>query len=457
VKYIPRQHQKIGTQALLDNARFMLVADPGMGKTAMVLMALSILLLAGSTFFPALVIAPKRVAEVVWDAERDKWEDFKDISIIKILGSREERLAALRAPRADVYVINYENIEWLVDQFTPETWPFKIVIADECSKLKGFRLNQGTKRAHALAKIARFTGRWWNLTGTPCPNGLTDLWGQMWFVDFGERLKRSFSAYMEAYFIENPYSHKITEQHGAAEAIHEAVKDRMLALRAEDWLDITKPEEIPVDVVLPEKAMADYQRMEREFFLEIGDEEIEAGTAAIKSSKLLQMASGSVYDGDSEPHGVHDAKVEALKDIVEQINRPLLVAYQWRFDVPRILRAFPEARLYSREHEADWNAGKIPIMLLHMQSAHGLNLHKPCHDVCFYSFSWSAESWQQMVERVGPARQAQLGTGRVVRVWTIRARGTIDADVVDSNAHKISIEQALKRARAARYICVLKL
>jgi hypothetical protein len=451
VKYTPQPHQVIGTQALLDNLRFMLIAEPGMGKTAMVLMALSLLMLVGSTFFPVLVIAPKRVAQVVWDGERDKWDDFKDIRITKILGTQKQRLAALKAPRADVYLVNYENVEWLVDQFTPETWPFKIVVADECSKLKGFRLNQGTKRAHALAKIARYTGRWWNLTGTPAPNGLNDLWGQLWFVDFGERLKRSYSAFMEAWFIENPYSHKITTQQGAPEAITEAIKDRVLVLRARDWLDITLPLEIPVVVELPEKAMEQYAAMERDYFLEIGPAEIEAGTAMAKSSKLLQMACGSIYDANSNAHAVHDAKIDALEEIVEAVNgEPLLVAYQWRFDVPRILKAFPKAKLYDDSLLADWNAGKIPIMLLHMQSAHGLNLHKPCHDICFYSYNWSAENWQQMIERVGPARQAQLNTKRVVRVWTIRAKGTIDGDVVDSNDRKISVEQALKRARARR-------
>lgn len=454
MKYVPRQHQQIGTQALLDNRRFLLVADPGMGKTAMVLMALSILLLMDSTFFPALVIAPKRVAETVWDGERDKWDDFHGISIIKILGAREERLAALRAPRADVYVVNYENIEWLIEQFTQETWPFRIVIADECSKLKGFRLNQGTKRAQALSRIAKITGRWWCLTGTPCPNGLQDLWGSFWFVDFGERLKRSYTAFMEAYFLENPYNHKITPQHGAEAAIHAAIADRMLALRAEDWLDIQKPQEIPIEVVLPESVMEKYNRMEREYFLEIGDAEIEAGTAAVKSSKLLQMASGSIYDEDAVAHAVHDEKIGALEDIIAQIApEPLLVAYYWRFDVPRILKAFPKARVYSgKQDEIAWNAGKVPMMLLHMQSPHGLNLHGPCHDVCFYSYRWDAEGWTQMLNRVGATRQAQIESKRIVRVWSIRARGTIDADVIDSNEGKITVEEALKRARAQRYV-----
>jgi hypothetical protein len=192
--------------------------------------------------------------------------------------------------------------------------------------------------------------------------------------------------------------------------------------------------------------------MEREFFMEIGNAEIEAGTAAIKSSKLLQLASGSIYDENSVPHAVHDSAIGALEDVVEQIRpAPLLVAYHWKFDVPRILRAFPKARVYSgKQDEDDWNAGKIPILLLHMQSAHGLNLHKVCRDVFFYSYTWSAENWQQMIERVGPARQAQAGKKQVVRVWYSKARGTIQSEVIESNMKKITIEQALKRARARR-------
>lgn len=452
MKYIPRPHQYVGTQALLDNLRFMLVADPGMGKTAMVLMALSILLMVGSVYFPALVIAPKRVAEVVWDGERDRWDDFKHLRITKLLGSVQDRMNALRAPRADIYIVNYENIEWLTNQFTPETWPFKIIVADECSKLKGFRLNQGTKRAAALSKIARFTGRWWSLTGSPAPNGLQDLWGMAWFIDFGASLKRSYSAFLESYFVQNPYTRRITPLPGAEAAIHEAAKPWMLALRAEDWMDIQKPQEIPIEVNMPENALTQYKRMEKDFFLEIGDAEIEAGTAAVKSTKLLQMSSGSVYDDNDVAHAVHAAKIGALEDIMDQIApEPLLVAYYWRFDVPRILRAFPKARVYSgKRDENDWNAGKIKMMLLHMQSPYGLNLHGPCHDVCFYSYRWDAEAWTQMLNRVGATRQAQLESKRIVRVWSIRSRGTIDADVIDSNFKKLTVEEALKRARARR-------
>ena len=378
------------------------------------------------------------------------------------MGEEDVRRAALRQTVADLYVMNYDLAPWLTSLFPYEKWPFKIVIADESSRLKGYRLNKGGVRATALSNIAKFTGRWWNLTGTPCPNGLQDLWGQMWFVDFGERLKRSYTDYLEAFFIEDRYTQhvSVSTQWDAAGAIHELVKDRMLALRAEDWLDIQKPQEISIDVSIPPLAMSQYKKMEKDYFLSLTEREIEtaieAGTAAVKSTKLLQLAAGSIYDENSMPHAIHDAKIDGLEDVLEQIApKPLLVGYWWKFDVVRIMEAMRKAgiscRVYKgKKDEDDWNAGKIRVLLLHMQSAFGLSLHQVCHDVCMYTYNWSAELWQQFIERVGPARQAQLGLKRVVRVWTIRVMGTIETDVIDSNTKKITIEQALKRARARR-------
>jgi SNF2-related domain len=434
----------------------MLVADPGLGKTSISLLALEILRLIGSNFFPALVLAPKRVADVVWTGERDKWSTFEDLSITKVMGPREQRLSALRGSVSDLYVCNYENADWLTSQWTSDRWPFKTVIADESSRLKSFRLNKGGKRAAALSKIARFTGRWWNLTGTPSPNGLQDLWGQMWFIDFGERLKRSYTAFSEAFLMENPYSHKISLQHGAEAAIHDLVKDRMLAFRAEDWLDLTQPQITPVEFELDPSARDRYRQMEREYFMEIDDAQISAGTAMVKSIKLLQLCAGSIYDGDTNPHHVHDGRLEVLDDVLDQITpEPLLVSYWWRTDVPRILRHLDKrgikARLYAgQKDEDDWNAGKIKVLLLHEQNAHGLNLHGPCRDILHYSYTWSGELWAQMIARVGPVRQAQAGKKCVVRVWYAKAVGTIESAVIDSNLGKISVENALKRARAQR-------
>jgi hypothetical protein len=454
-QFKPHDYQQIGTQFMIDHPRCMIIADPGLGKTGMTLSLLSALKLVGSNYFPALVLAPKRVADVVWAGEAKKWSTFKDLSVVQITGTEKQRLEILSAPRSDVYVCNYELVEWLVSLWTQEKWPYKIVVADECSRLKGFRLNKGTKRSSALAQISQYTGRWINLTGTPCPLGLHDLWGQYYFLDRGERLKRSYTAFMEAYFIENQWTRKITMQHGAEAAIHDAIKDLTLAFRAEDWLDITQPQLLPVEFELPPAAKAQYKRMEKEFFLEVDDAQIEAGTAAIKSSKLLQICAGSIIDTETEQtHAVHEGRLEALDDVLDQIEpEPLLVSYWWKSDPPRILEHLKKrkiaARLYrGKQDETDWNAKKFRVMLLQEQSAFGLNLHEPCRDMMHYSYTWNAELWQQMVERVGPARQAQAGKKAAVRVWYALAKGTVDQDVIDSNFKKITVEQALKRARA---------
>lgn len=440
---------------LVEHPRAMLVADPGLGKTGTSLLALDMLRLIGSNFFPALVLAPKRVADVVWSGEKDKWSSFQHLNVVQITGTEAERREILRRPVADIYILNYELVPWLVSLWPPEKWPFRIVIADECSRLKGFRLNKGTVRASALANIAQFTGRWWSLTGTPVPNSLADLWGQLWFIDFGQRLKRTFTAFSEAYLMEDRYTRKISLQHGAAEAIQEAVKDVLVAYRAEDWLDITQPQLLPIAFELPPVACAQYKRMEKDFFLEVDDAQIEAGTAAIKSSKLLQICAGSIIDTETAlAHAVHEGRLEALDDVLDQIEpEPLLLSYWWTFDPPRILEHLKKrgiaARLYrGKQDEIDWNTRKYRVMLLQEQSAFGLNLHEPCRDIFHYSYCWSAELWQQMIERVGAARQAQAGKKAVVRVWYAIAKGTVDHDVIDSNFRKITVEQALKRARA---------
>ena len=421
--------------------------------------------LVGSNFFPALVLAPKRVADVVWAGEKDKWATFQHLKVRQIMPDdldnvhrgkfKPAKNGALKVGWADIYICNYELVERLVAQFSGPRWPFKIVIADECSRLKGFRLSKGTVRSSALADVAQFTGRWWNLTGTPAPNGLQDLWGQMYFIDFGQRLKRSYTAFSEAYLIEDPYTRKVRLQRGAAEAIQEAVKDVLVAYRAEDWLDITKAQELAVEFELPPAVRAKYRQMEKDFFLEVDDAQIEAGTAAIKSSKLLQICAGSVIDTElGTTHTVHDARLETLDDVLDQIEpAPLLVSYWWKSDPPRILehlkrRKIPARAYQGKQDEKDWNAGKIRVMLLHEQSAFGLNLHEPCRDIMHYTYTYSGELWQQMNERVGPARQAQAGKKAAVRVWYAMAKGTIDQDLVDSNFGKITVEQAFKRARA---------
>lgn len=454
--YVPGKHQIIGADYLVEHPRCMLVADPGLGKTTTVLLGLDHLTLLGSNFFPALVLAPKRVADVVWTGEVAKWARFNHFRIVQITGSEEQRREILKRPVYDIYVINYELVEWLVATWPQAQWPFKIVVADECSRLKGFRLQKGRVRAAALGDIARYTGRWWNLTGTPSPNGLQDLWGQMWFVDFGERLKLNYTAFKDAFLMEDPYTHRVKLQLGAAEMIHELVADRMIAFRAEDWLDITKPQIIPVPFVMGTEAQARYREMERDFFMEVDDKQIEAGNAMVKSTKLLQICSGSIYDADTNAHHIHDDRLAALDSVLEENGgEPVLLSYYWRTDPPRILAHLKKlgiaARVYGgKQDEDDWNARKFRVMLLQENCAYGLNLHEPCRDIFHYSYFWGAEMWTQMIGRVGPTRQAQAGKKCVVRVWIAQAAGTLESGVVDSNLQKISVEDALKRARAQR-------
>lgn len=423
----------------------------GLGKTLMVERTLDLLKLAGSNFFPVLIIAPKRVADIVWTAERDKWSCLQDLTITKILGDKGRRLEALKAPKTDIYVINYENLPWLCSQLRGK-WPFKIVVADESTRLKNFRLINGGVRAAALSKVATQTGRWINLTGTPCPNGLTDLWGQVWFLDFGARLGRTYTSFLHRWFHVNEYTHETTAAPGAEEEIHAALKDIMLVLRAEDWLDVKKPLETQVEVELPDDARKLYDRMEDEFFAEIGTTEIEAFNAAAKSMKLIQLTSGSIYDNLGIEHPVHDAKIEALEDVAEECGEPLLVVYHWKFDADRIKRKFPKARVFDKPKDADdWNAGRIPMLLVHPQSAgHGINLQDGGRDICFFTNTYNLELRQQVIERLGPTRQIQSGHNRVVRIWDIVARNTKDCDVLDVLQGKCTIQDALKRAHARR-------
>lgn len=452
---IMHPHQKAGVKFLLDAPRANLWMPMGAGKSITVLSVLDLLQLAGSNFFPALVIAPKRVAQVVWTGEQEKWDAFADLSIVKILGDADARLLALRAKKADIYVINYDNIVWLIKALAGKPWPFRIVIADESTRLKNFRLmGGGGARANELSYIARHTGRWINLTGTPVTNGLKDLWGQNWFVDFGQRLGRSFSTFQKRWFIEEAYTKRIIPIGDAEAEIHEAMKDVALAFQLEECLpNVIEPFRVPIEVELPPDARKLYDKMEKEFFIEIGGPDgIEALNAMAKSMKLLQLAAGAVYDADHNTHEVHNAKIEALEEIAESTDENLLVAYHFKFDIPRIKKAFPKARVLATEKDIDdWNAGRIKMLLAHPQSAgHGINLAKGGRNIVFFMSTWDLETRVQIIERLGPARQAQINSGLATRIFDIIARNTIDGDVLHKLESKCTVQDALMRARSRR-------
>jgi hypothetical protein len=448
--WTPRPHQKLIVDYCWSNKRCNIWAHPGLGKTSSVLSLFDMLTMCGSSFFPALVVAPLPVARDVWPDEAQKWTDFRGLRIVPIIGSSpQQRIAALLL-KGDVYTINYENLVWLQEYFG-DKWPFRIVIADESTKLRGYRLKgQGGKRAAALGKVAHFTGRWVNLTGTPSPHGLESLWGQQWFVDFGHRLGTSYTDFMKRWFIVDPYTRQVEPRPNARPEIYAALADCTIALRAEDWLDVKKPHYFEKRVELPPDARVHYKTMEKEFFAQLPDKQIVAWAAVAKSGKLLQMASGSIYDEQKIDHWVHDAKVDALRSLYDELGENLLVVYHFKFDVARIQKEFPEAVAYRDKRDADlWNSGKCPMMLVHPKSAgHGLNLQHGGRAVAFFTNTFDMELRLQVLERIGPARQLASGYDRAVLIYDIIANRTMDEQALDVVSGRVGEQDALMAARA---------
>jgi hypothetical protein len=448
--FTPRPWGLVSSEFIAANRRCMLMARPGMGKTSAVYSVIRALQLMGSSYFPVLVIAPKQVCELTWPGEAKKWTWFENLRVVKILGDADARNDALLR-RGDVYVINYDNVQWLVEKLG-KRWPFKIIVADESTALKSFRWGgKKGKRARALAEIARGTGRWINLTGTPAPNGIKDLWGQMWFVDFGQRLGNSYTAFANRWLETCPYTKRIKPKAGASEEIYSLIADCTMALRPEDWFDVKVPARFRKEVELPPAARRLYDEMERNYFMELGERGIMAPNAAVLSSKLLQIASGSVYDAAKTAHHIHDAKIEGLRSIVDELGgESLVVTYWFKFEVPMLKAAFPHMRFFSgQEDQDDWNAGKIELMGVHPASAgHGIDLQHGGRAMAHYTHTWDLEKRMQVEERLGPTRQMQSGYDRTVLQYDLVALNTMDEEVLDRQAGKLTVQDALMRARA---------
>lgn len=418
----------------MDHHRCAVFADMGLGKSAGTLSALDILWLAGSNYWPALVVAPLRVARGTWPREAQKWDDFQHLKVSAITGTESERLAALRGRKADLYTINFENLLWLSDVLG-DNWPFKIVIVDESTRLAGFRLRKGTKRAKVLGNVAKQAGRFIELTGTPALGGLEKLWGQMWFLDHGKRLGYTYGDFKSRWFKEDVYAHTLTPQPFALDQISDAIKDICLTVRAKDYFDIKDPIIVPVEVDLPDKARTLYQQLEREMYAELDAlKHVDVVNAAALSSKCLQLASGALIAKETDTykaavHDVHDVKLDALQSIVEEsMGAPLLVGYWWKHDQARIAQRFPQARVIkTQKDEDDWNAGRIPMALGHYASlGHGIDLQHGGHRLVHYSRWWDAELDLQWRARLGPVRQLQSGYDRPVYEYEIVARNTVD-------------------------------
>lgn len=440
----------------ISNPRCALWAGMGMGKTSSTLAVCDALLLAGLARRP-LILAPLRVARSTWPGEAEKWAEFSHLRVQPIIGSAEERRAALQAS-ADIFTINYDNLVWLVETLG-EYWPFDMVVADESTRLKNFRIKQGGKRTQALSNVAHSkVKRWINLTGTPAPNGLNDLWGQTWFLDGGYRLGRSYSDFENRWFgyqrakdavnAHKAFVKRVVFPHSQTE-IQDRLRDICLTLDPKDWFDLNDPIVRTVEVELPAKARKHYRDMEREMFTHLEGHDIEAFAAAAKTIKCLQMANGAAYVGESNTEWVvtHDEKIEALKSVVEEASgAPVLVAYHFRSDLARLQAAFPEARQLDAAPQTieDWNAGQIPVLLAHPASAgHGLNLQDGGNILVYFGHWWNLEERQQILERIGPMRQKQAGHERPVFVYNIVARDTVDEVVIDRMQSKREVQDLL--------------
>lgn len=449
--FTAREYQHDIIERVLDLPRCAIWAGMGMGKSVSTLTALDILELTAPG--PTLVLAPLRVAASTWPDEAKKWSHLKNVEVSAIVGSVEERRAALKKP-ATIYTTNYEQLPWLIEHYG-KAWPFRKVVADESTKLKSFRLRQGSVRAQALAKVAHCkVDRFIELTGTPSPNGLADLWGQAWFLDQGVRLGRSFEAFKARWFQSiqvgnDRHAVRLDPLPFAQEQIQDRMRDLCLSLDARDYFDIAEPIVNTIRVELPAKARRLYRDMEREMFLALDSgAEVEAFNAASKTMKCLQLANGAIYTDEAGTWSeVHDAKLQALEDVIEEAaGMPVLVAYHFKSDLARLQRTFPKGRPLDKNPQTirDWNAGKIPVLFAHPASAgHGLNLQDGGNILAFFGHNWNLEEYQQIIERIGPTRQAQAGHDRPVFIYHIVAADTVDELVMARRESKREVQDLL--------------
>ena len=444
-------YQRDAARFILDTPRCLVLMPMGSGKSLTTLTALDSLSLLEDVF-PALVIAPLRVAQSTWPNEVAQWPFLGHLRVSVVTGSPAQRQLALDKT-ADIYTTNYENLPWL-EAHLQSRWPFRSIVADESTKLKGFRTRQGTKRAKSLAKVAFRSPRFIGLTGTPAPNGLQDLWGQVWFCDQGQRLGKSFTAFQNRWFRsvrvgDDAMATKLEPYPHSQKEIEDRIRDITYSLDIRDHLDIRQPIVNIIKVKLPTNAAKLYRQMEQEMWVQLASlKEVEAVNAAAKTQKCLQIASGFAYhDAKRNYEEIHDAKLEALDSVIEEAcGAPVLVAYAFKADLERLLKRFPKGKAMDADPKTieQWNAGKIPVLFVHPKSAgHGLNLQHGGNILCFYGIDWNLEDRLQVIERIGPVRQKQAGYDRPVFIHYLIAKGTIDELVLARVDEKKSVLETL--------------
>lgn len=428
MKYTPRAYQEYAENFILEHEAAGLFLDMGLGKTAISLSACEKLLRDSFDIYKPLVIAPLLPAKDTWPKELAKWDNLEGLTYSLIVGSEKERIAALNAD-ADFYIVNRENVVWLVDLYKKK-WPFDMVVIDELSSFKSSK----AQRFRALKKVRKYIRRIVGLTGTPSPNGLLDLWSQVYLLDEGKALGRTLSVYRETYF--NPgrrgpqgIVYDWTPKEGAKEAIYERLKGLCISMRSDDYLDLPERLFIPQELDLPQKAKGMYRQLQRDTLLPFADGDVDAGTAAILTNKLLQMATGAVYDENGNVKQIHDAKLDKLEQLIEEANgQPVLLFYNYKHERDRIKARFPYAvEIKDDGAIARWDAGQVPILLANPASAgHGLNLQFGGHIIIWFSPTWNYEFFDQANKRLHRPGQTES-----VLIHILIARGTMDERVLN--------------------------
>jgi len=441
MRYEPHKYQDYATRFILEHPIAAVLLEMGLGKSVITLTAIFDLTLDSFEIRKVLVIAPLRVGIGTWPAEMKKWDHLNGLTCSVAIGSETQRKAALLQP-AQVYIINRENIDWLVNK-SRLPFDYDMVVIDELSSFKA----NSSKRFKALRKVRPSVKRVVGLTGTPSSNGLIDLWAEVGILDMGQRLGRYITHFRNNYFMPDKRSQQMVFSYkprpGAEEAIYQLISDITISMKNTDYLKLPELVINEIPVRLSEKETDCYQTMKREMVLSIQDKEIDAVHAAALSGKLLQMANGAVYDESGGVAHIHDRKLDALEDLIEAANgKPVLIAYWFKHDLKRILERFPAERLDSTGSIKRWNDGDIPVAVIHPASAgHGLNLQSGGSTLVWFSLTWSLELYQQTNARLW--RQGQKDT---VVIHHIIAKSTIDEQVMKALRLKDKTQTALIEA-----------
>ena len=444
MKYRPPESQRYATEYIETHPIAAVLLDMGLGKTSITLTALNDLLFDRFEIHKVIVIAPLRVARDTWPAEIEKWEHLSSLVYSVAVGTEAERLAALRQ-RADIYIINRENVQWLVEA-SGLPFDFDMVVVDELSPLK----NHQSKRFRAMMKVRPRVERIIGLTGTPSSNGLMDLWAEFKLLDMGKRLGRFIGQYRTRFFLPDKRNGQVVFSYkplsGAEQEIYRLISDITISMKSTDHLQMPELVNSRYMVYLSEEEMQRYVSLKQELILQVSDGEVTAANAAALSGKLSQMANGAVYTDTGETMAIHDRKLDALEDLIEAANgKPLLVAYWFRHDLERIMERLHKrkilcSRLDTRESIHRWNAGEIPVALIHPASAgHGLNLQTGGSTLVWFGLTWSLELYQQTVARLW--RQGQ--SAETVVIQHIIAKGTMDERIMKALSEKDTTQAAL--------------